>query len=147
MPDDNSCMFTAFGGVLQRADPAPTLRREVAEYILAHPDKFDKVVLEMDPERYARTIRDPDRWGGAIELSIFSDIYDIEICSVDVKVYKITPPSPQNVRADKRHGTWTIVPTGRPLWRGKSYSLLVALLRHSLRPHRLYHGSQSAGRL
>lgn len=86
MPDDNSCMFTAFGGVLQRADPAPTLRREVAEYILAHPEKFDKVVLEMDPQQYARTIQSPDRWGGAIELSILSDIYDIEICSVDVKV-------------------------------------------------------------
>lgn len=57
MPDDNSCMFTAFGGVLQRADPAPTLRREVAEYILAHPDKFNKVVLEMEPQRYARTIQ------------------------------------------------------------------------------------------
>lgn len=86
MPDDNSCMFTAFGGVLQRADPAPTLRREVAEYILAHPDKFSRVVLEMDPQRYAQTMLSPDRWGGAIELSILSDIYDIEICSVDVKV-------------------------------------------------------------
>lgn len=90
MPDDNSCMFTAFGGVLQRADPAPTLRREVAEYILSHPEKFDQVVLEMDPQRYARLIQTPDRWGGAIELSILSDIYDIEICSVDVKVCHIS---------------------------------------------------------
>ncbi|KAL1858022.1 ubiquitin-specific protease otu1 [Diaporthe australafricana] len=89
MPDDNSCMFTAFGGVLQRADPAPTLRREVAEYILAHPDKFDKVVLEMEPQRYAQTMLSPERWGGAIELSIFSDIYDIEICSVDVKSQRV----------------------------------------------------------
>lgn len=86
MPDDNSCMFTAFGGVIQRADPAPFLRREVADYILAHPEKYSQVVLEMDPQRYARTLQDPDRWGGAIELSILSDIYDIEICSVDVKV-------------------------------------------------------------
>lgn len=89
MPDDNSCMFTAFGGVLQRADPAPTLRREVAEYILSHPEKFSNVVLEMDPQRYARTIQTPDRWGGAIELSILSDIYDIEICSVDVKTQRV----------------------------------------------------------
>lgn len=86
MPDDNSCMFTAFGGVLQRADPAPTLRREVGEYILAHPDKFNSVVLEMEPQRYAQKMLSPQVWGGAIELSILSDIYDIEICSVDVKV-------------------------------------------------------------
>lgn len=86
MPDDNSCMFTAFGGVLQIPDPAPALRREVGEYILAHPGKFDKVVLEMEPQRYAQKMQSPDVWGGAIELSILSDIYDIEICSVDVKV-------------------------------------------------------------
>lgn len=86
MPDDNSCMFTAFGGVLQIPDPAPALRRQVGEYILAHPDKFDKVVLEMEPQRYAQTMLSPERWGGAIELSVLSDIYDIEICSVDVKV-------------------------------------------------------------
>ncbi|KUI59451.1 Putative ubiquitin thioesterase otu1 [Cytospora mali] len=89
MPDDNSCMFTAFGGVLQRADPAPTLRREVAQYILAHPEKFDRVVLEMEPQRYAQIMQSPDRWGGAIELSILSDIYDIEICSVDVKTQRV----------------------------------------------------------
>lgn len=88
MPDDNSCMFTAFGGVIQRADPAPTLRREVGEYILAHPEKYTKVILEMEPQRYAQTMLSPDRWGGAIELGVLSDIYDIEICSVDVKVCK-----------------------------------------------------------
>lgn len=89
MPDDNSCMFTAFGGVLQRADPAPALRREVAAYILAHPTKYTTVVLEMEPARYAATIQDPQRWGGAIELSILSDIYDLEICSVDVKTQRV----------------------------------------------------------
>lgn len=89
MPDDNSCMFTAFGGVLQRADPAPALRREVADYILSHPTKYTAVVLEMEPARYASTIQDPQRWGGAIELSILSDIYNIEICSVDVKTQRV----------------------------------------------------------
>lgn len=93
MPDDNSCMFTAFGGVLQIPDPAPALRRQVGEYILAHPDKFDKVVLEMEPQRYAQTMLSPERWGGAIELSVLSDIYDIEICSVDVKVCEPTQRS------------------------------------------------------
>ncbi|KAG8158170.1 hypothetical protein KVR01_011931 [Diaporthe batatas] len=89
MPDDNSCMFTAFGGVIQRADPAPTLRREVGEYILARPEKYTKVILEMEPQRYAQTMLSPDRWGGAIELGILSDIYDIEICSVDVKTQRV----------------------------------------------------------
>lgn len=89
MPDDNSCMFTAFGGVLQIPDPASLLRRKVADYILQHPAEYTAVVLEMDPARYARTIQDPQRWGGAIELSILSEIYDMEICSVDVKTQRV----------------------------------------------------------
>lgn len=97
MADDNSCMFTAFGGVIPLADPARILRREVADYILSHPDKYDKVVLEMEPERYCRLIRTSNRWGGAIELSILSDIYNMEICSIDVKVRHDLPVQIKNV--------------------------------------------------
>ena len=86
MADDNSCMFTAFGGVIPLQDPAPALRRQVADYILEHKEKYNQVVLETTPQLYAQKIQDPARWGGAIELSILSDIYDIEICSIDVKV-------------------------------------------------------------
>ncbi|KAF3763055.1 hypothetical protein M406DRAFT_356922 [Cryphonectria parasitica EP155] len=43
----------------------------------------------MDPRRYAGLIQEMDRWGGAIELSILSDIYDMEICSVDVKTQRV----------------------------------------------------------
>lgn len=87
MPDDNSCMFTAFGGVVGVADPAARIRREVAEHILSHPDKYTKVVLEnTEPDVYAAKLRDPQRWGGSIELECLSEIYDIQICSIDVKV-------------------------------------------------------------
>jgi len=141
MPDDNSCMFTAFGGVIQRADPAPTLRREVGEYILAHPDKFDKVVLEMEPQRYAQTMLSPDRWGGAIELSILSDIYDIEICSVDVKVCTASARRRKLPALDHISNNIT-VPTRRPLRRRKINPLPPPLLRHPLRPHSLHIGPQ-----
>ena len=86
MPDDNSCMFTAFGGALSIDDPSTRLRKEVADYILTHPDKYDKAILGEDPSRYTFRMKQSDTWGGAIELSILSDIYDIEICSIDVKV-------------------------------------------------------------
>ncbi|KAJ2898429.1 hypothetical protein MKZ38_003936 [Zalerion maritima] len=85
MPDDNSCLFTAFGGVFQKENASASLRREVASSILANPEIYNEVVLEMSPERYCSLITQPDRWGGAIELGILCDIYDIEICSVDVK--------------------------------------------------------------
>lgn len=138
MPDDNSCMFTAFGGVLQIPDPAPALRRQVGEYILAHPDKFDKVVLEMEPQRYAQTMLSPERWGGAIELSVLSDIYDIEICSVDVKVCEPSPSGTSHLRRSNE----PTVPARGPLRRGQGDPLPAAVLGRPLRPHSLHHGPQ-----
>jgi len=95
MPDDNSCMFTAFGGALGIPDPASRVRSEVAEYILSHPETYTKVVLEnIEPVVYASRIRDPQRWGGSIELQCLSEIYDIQICSIDVKVGRCGTLSP-----------------------------------------------------
>ncbi|KAH6668674.1 OTU-like cysteine protease [Plectosphaerella plurivora] len=88
MPDDNSCLFTAFGGALPEQPTAPKLRQLVAEYILEHPDTYSEAVLGDSPHSYARNIQGKDRWGGAIELSIFSDIYDVQIVAIDVKEQK-----------------------------------------------------------
>ncbi|KAF3352450.1 putative ubiquitin thioesterase otu1 like protein [Verticillium longisporum] len=85
MPDDNSCLFTAFGGALPRQIPAPELRKMVADHILSHPDTYSEAILATPPSAYARAIQGRDRWGGAIELGIFSELFDVEICTFDVK--------------------------------------------------------------
>jgi ubiquitin thioesterase OTU1 len=92
MPDDNSCMFTAVGGALGIDDPSRVLRQQVVDYILSNPDEYPKVVLGDEPARYTSRMKQLDTWGGAIELSILSKIYDIEISSIDVKV-RISPSS------------------------------------------------------
>ncbi|GAB1317228.1 ubiquitin-specific protease otu1 [Madurella fahalii] len=89
MPDDNSCMFTAFGGAIGLENPSRVLRDQVAEYILQHPDKYNKAILGDDPRRYTTRMKQMDTWGGAIELSILSDIYNLEISSIDVKSLRI----------------------------------------------------------
>ena len=100
MPDDNSCMFTAFGGALGLENPSLTLRRQVAEYILEHPEQYTKAILGDEPWRYRARMLEMDTWGGAIELSILSDIYKVEISSIDVKVF--APPStPQPLKSLK----------------------------------------------
>ncbi|KAL0936709.1 ubiquitin thioesterase otu1 [Colletotrichum truncatum] len=86
MPDDNSCLFTAFGGAIPgKQMEAKELRKMIADYIRQHPDEYSEAVLNMPPDKYCRTIQDPDRWGGAIELGIFSDLFDLEILAFDVK--------------------------------------------------------------
>lgn len=86
MPSDNSCLFTAFGGTLPTKIPAQKLRGMMADYIRQHPDIYTEAVLGSPPSQYCRSIQDPDRWGGGIELSILSSIFDIQICTFDVQV-------------------------------------------------------------
>ncbi|KAL2264015.1 hypothetical protein VTK26DRAFT_3570 [Humicola hyalothermophila] len=89
MPDDNSCMFTAFGGAVGLDNPSRVLRDKIADYILAHPTEYNAAILGEEPRRYTTKMRQMDTWGGAIELSILSDIYDLEICSVDVQSLRV----------------------------------------------------------
>jgi len=86
MPSDNSCLFTAFGGALPSPIPAQKLREMMASYIVQHSEEYNEAVLGSSPSAYCRSIQDPDRWGGGIELSILSSIFDIQICTYDVQV-------------------------------------------------------------
>ncbi|KAI1207758.1 OTU-domain-containing protein [Annulohypoxylon truncatum] len=99
MPDDNSCLFTAVGGALRGygSDPdkffdAVALRRIVVDHIRANPEKYNAVILGKSPEAYCNNMLRPDVWGGDIELSIMSEVFQLEISVVDVKtgnVYRI----------------------------------------------------------
>lgn len=90
MPDDNSCMFRAFGsaffGVM---DNMTELRSIIAQNIQAQPEKYPAVVLDKQPDDYCRWIQTEDAWGGAIELDIFSRHFEVEICSIDVQTLRV----------------------------------------------------------
>ncbi|KAK0384214.1 hypothetical protein NLU13_8302 [Sarocladium strictum] len=89
MPSDNSCLFTAFGGALPEQIPAQKLRKMMAEYISEHLDVYSEAVLGSPPSQYCRSIQDPDRWGGGIELSILSSIFDVQISTYDVQAQNL----------------------------------------------------------
>lgn len=90
MPDDNSCLFRAFGGAFfGLMDNMTELRSIIAQNIQANPEKYPTVVLERSPDNYCRWIQTEDAWGGAIELDILSRHFDIEICSIDVQTLRV----------------------------------------------------------
>ncbi|KFA60266.1 hypothetical protein S40285_08041 [Stachybotrys chlorohalonatus IBT 40285] len=89
MPSDNSCLFTAFGGAVQENHSAQDLRRMMADYISKNSHVYTEAVLGSPPSQYCRSIQDPDRWGGGIELSILSDIFNIQICTYDVQAQNL----------------------------------------------------------
>lgn len=51
------------------------------------PVRFDANFLGAQPDRYCDRLLG-GMWGGGIELSILSEIFRVEICSVDVKTGK-----------------------------------------------------------
>lgn len=61
----------------------------MAQYISKHPDVYNEAILGCSSQAYQRNIRDPDRWGGGIELSILSTIFDVQICTFDVQVRRL----------------------------------------------------------
>ncbi|TGJ86241.1 hypothetical protein E0Z10_g2541 [Xylaria hypoxylon] len=97
MPDDGDCMFTAVGGALGGLVPLGSsgtdeytpavLRRIVVNAIRENPFRFDANFLGARPEAYCGRLLN-GMWGGGIELSILSEIFRVEICSVDVKTGK-----------------------------------------------------------
>lgn len=91
MPDDNSCLFRAFGSAVLPGDDKsmPELRSLVASVIQFEHETYTKAVLEKSPDDYCRWIQTPNAWGGAIELGILAKHFDIEICSVDVETLRI----------------------------------------------------------
>jgi ubiquitin thioesterase OTU1 len=90
MPDDNSCLFRAVGSaVIGGMDAMTELRSVVAQTIQEQQDIYSEVVLERKPDDYCRWIQTEDAWGGAIELSILSKHFDIEICSIDVQTLRV----------------------------------------------------------
>ncbi|KAF9304188.1 hypothetical protein BGZ74_002175 [Mortierella antarctica] len=77
--DDNSCLFNAIAYTL---DPTMKsnirgLRQIVAQAIETNPDTYPDVYLGRPRKDYCDWIRKDNSWGGAIELAIFSDHYEI----------------------------------------------------------------------
>ena len=90
MPDDNSCLFRAFGSAFFRnMDNMTELRSLVAQTIQSQPENYPAVVLEKTPDDYCRWIQTEDAWGGFIELDILSKHFEIEICSIDVQTLRV----------------------------------------------------------
>lgn len=87
MPDDNSCMFRALSSAVlgSALDGMTELRSVVAQTIQSQTNLYTEGMLEKKPAEYCRWIQRDDSWGGGIELSILSQHFDIEICSINVQ--------------------------------------------------------------
>lgn len=92
VPADNSCLFYSVFYVTKgylNYDEAKELRVEIARAVLSRPDKYSMAVLGKSPSDYGVWIQSDTSWGGAIELSILSEIFSTEIAAIDTKTKRI----------------------------------------------------------
>lgn len=86
VPADNSCLFTSVGYVLSgKIDPscASYMREIIANAVASDPDEYSEAFLGRPNPEYCKWILKPESWGGAIELSILSKFYGLEIAVID----------------------------------------------------------------
>ena len=87
MPSDNSCLFHTVAYICQDkkqgADSAFQLRELVATVVANDPQTYNTTFLASPNHIYQQTIMNPNSWGGAIELAIFSRLFETEIVAFD----------------------------------------------------------------
>ncbi|XP_014215187.1 ubiquitin thioesterase OTU1 [Copidosoma floridanum] len=102
VPSDNSCLFTSIGFVFSgKVDPscAPDMREIVVNELQSDPELYNESFLGKPNKEYCDWLRQPSSWGGAIELSILSKHYGLEIA-----VCNSTSGNIQRYGEDKNYG-------------------------------------------
>lgn len=90
VPSDNSCLFASIfylvnGGGEIDIKEVQEMRHLVASVVKSQPDLYDEAVLEKTNADYCKWILKDTSWGGAIELSVLSQYYEMEIVALDAK--------------------------------------------------------------
>lgn len=88
VPADNSCLFTSIRFVLNGKvdnEGSEMMRHIIAQEVAADPQSYNDAVLGKSNAEYCAWIQKADSWGGAIEVSILSNYYGIEIDVVDIQ--------------------------------------------------------------
>ncbi|CAK9438569.1 uncharacterized protein LODBEIA_P27930 [Lodderomyces beijingensis] len=91
IPDDNSCLFNSISYAISGADsyktfsPPSQLRSKIVDYIESDPELYSDLILGRPRKEYCGWIVKPESWGGAIELGILADWFDVRITCVDIE--------------------------------------------------------------
>jgi ubiquitin thioesterase OTU1 len=84
---DNSCLFSSIAYLIDREnyneDSSLKFRQIIVNYLLDN--EFDNNLLDQPKDEYIEFIQNPKNWGGALEIKMFSEIFEIKIITIDVK--------------------------------------------------------------
>lgn len=90
---DNSCLFNSVAYVCDKSNfndmSSLKMRQIIIDEIRQNTSKYNNVYLGKSNDDYIEYILKPDTWGGAIELQILAEYFQIEIASIDIKSLRI----------------------------------------------------------
>lgn len=88
---DNSCLFSSIGYLLDHKNFSETTKLQYRQLLSNHLESItiEEATLGMPKNEYIDNIQNPSTWGGAIELKLFSDMFQIEIASIDVQSNRV----------------------------------------------------------
>jgi ubiquitin thioesterase OTU1 len=94
IPSDNSCLFNAISYCLEgskyREKPrAKALRQVIADLISSDKLTYDEAYLGQSNNEYCKWIKLDTSWGGAVECSLLSKFYNIQICAYDIQTCRV----------------------------------------------------------
>ncbi|KAL3219697.1 hypothetical protein MRX96_030249 [Rhipicephalus microplus] len=89
VPADNSCLFTSVYLALSSGDydagASGALRQVIADCVAADKETYTEAFLGRPNREYCTWILNEEHWGGAIELSVLSRHYRVEMVAVDAQ--------------------------------------------------------------
>jgi len=89
VPADNSCLFTAINycmsGEVVASENSAFMREVIASVVGADQEKYSEAILGKENKAYCNWILGKDAWGGAIEVQILAEYFQVEIMVVDTK--------------------------------------------------------------
>jgi ubiquitin thioesterase OTU1 len=85
MDADHSCLFNTIAYLVDRYEFNKTSAMKMRQLIVHHIEttNFDESILGSSREEYIDYISDPMNWGGALEIKMFSDIFQLQIVCID----------------------------------------------------------------
>lgn len=87
---DNSCLFSSIGYLIsdEFSDITKLQYRQLLVQWLESNTSIDNL-LDKSKSEYIKYIEDINTWGGAIELNIFSEMYQVQIATIDTNTNNI----------------------------------------------------------
>lgn len=88
---DNSCLFSSIGYLIDNKGFNDTTKLQYRQLLVNYLENanLEEGLLEIPKPDYLENIQNPSTWGGAIELKLFSDMFQVEIASIDVQSNRV----------------------------------------------------------